>query len=162
MLVPLFLAQCATYYRIFKKESEYFTAREKVILEKTTDAIGFGSGFDPDLKIDYVFSHSTVKGKAEKKKPLMEKALAGFKSEEVTAFYEKMFRMKLIIEYKMEDARKDEDWNEYTHMKKYILPSYRIYFEMLEESVATAVPGYTKTRDKRKALIRAEVKKEFE
>lgn len=162
LLLPLFLVQCATYYKFFKTESEYYTEGEKVILAQTTAAIGFRSGFDPDLKLDYVYSHSAVKDNAAKKKQKMIKALQAFKPGEVTAFYEKIFRLKRLIEYTMEEAKADEDWNDYTHIKKYVLPSFAVYFNLLEKSVLEVVPAYVDSMKKRKAVIEAEVKLEFD
>ncbi len=162
LLVPLFLVQCATYYRFFKSESKFFTEGEKVILAKTTAAIGFKSGFDPDLKLDFVYSHSSVKEGAVKKQKDLKDVLQSLKAEDVTAFYEKIFRLKRLIEYTMDETKKDEDWNDYTHIKKYILPSFVIYFNLLEKSVLQVVPEYGKTIERRKEFIDAEVGVEFD
>ncbi len=165
LLAPFFLVQCSSIPfvgKFFRSESKFFTEGEKIILTKTTTVIGYNYSFDPDLKLDYIYSNSPDIEIAKKKEKDFKKVLESFKKEEITSFYEKIYRLKLILTYSMEEAKKDKDWNDYTLIKKYIFPGFTIYYDMLEKNVLKIVPEYKGAADKNKALIEGEVKKEFD
>ena len=162
LLIPFMLTQCSYYYRIFKKESKFFTEQEKVILAQTTRAIDFNYSFDPDIKLDCIFAN-TDGGKIEKKKEdAFKKVLESFKKEEVTSFFETIYRLKLTIEYTMKEAKEDKEWNDYTYISKYIVPGFTIYYNMLEKHVFQVVPEYKETFVKKKKEIEVRIAKEFD
>jgi len=165
LLMPVFLVQCSSIPfvgKFFRSESKFFTEGEKVVLSQTTKAIGYNFSFDPDLKLDYIYSNSSDVELAKKKEKDFKKVLESFKKEEITSFYEKIYRLKLLLTYTMEEAKKDKDWNDYTLIKKYILPGFTVYYDMLERNVYKIVPEYKETAVKKKALIEGKVKKEFD
>jgi hypothetical protein len=159
LLLPLLLIlNCSTWYQLTKKESKYYTEEEKLILEATTAAIDFGYGFDPSLKLDYVYKAGIFSEKeiADKNKKMLE-VLRKIEKEKVVAFYEKMFRLKEIITWKMNNAQKDREWDDYTLISKYILPDTEKYVEMLEKNVILIDQNYKKTIEERKGEIKKQV-----
>ena len=159
LLLPLFLIlNCSTWYQLTKKESRYYTEEEKLILEATTAAVDFRYGFDPSLELDYVYKAGTFSEKelTDKNKKMLE-VLRKIDREKVVAFYEKMFRLKEIITWNMNNAQKDGEWDDYTLISKYILPDTEKYVEMLEKNVILIDQNYKRTIEERKGEIKKQV-----
>ena len=159
LLLPLLLIlNCSTWYQLTKKESRYYTEEEKLILEATTAAIDFRYGFDPSLELDYVYKAGTFSEKelTDKNKKMLE-VLRKIDREKVVAFYEKMFRLKEIITWNMNNAQKDGEWDDYTLISKYILPDTEKYVEMLEKNVILIDQNYKRTIEERKGEIKKQV-----
>ena len=162
LLLPVLLLQCSTWYQLTKKESKYYTEEEKQILEAATSAVDFRYGFDPNLELDYVYKAGTFSEKelADKNKKMLE-VLRKFDKQKVVAFYEKMFRLKEIITWNMNNAQKDKEWDDYTLISKYILPDTENYVEMLEKNVILIDQNYKNTIQERKGEIRKQVEAEL-
>ncbi|NLV66389.1 MAG: hypothetical protein GXY14_01820 [Spirochaetes bacterium] len=159
LLLPLLLIlNCSTWYQLTKKESRYYTEEEKLILEATTAAVDFRYGFDPSLELDYVYKAGTFSEKelTDKNKKMLE-VLRKIDREKVVAFYEKMFRLKEIITWNMNNAQKDGEWDDYTLISKYILPDTEKYVEMLEKNVILIDQNYKRTIEERKGEIKKQV-----
>jgi len=158
LLLPLFMLNCGLWYSFTKKESTYYTEEEKVMLDATTAAIDFRYGFDPGLELDYVyragnFPDRELEGKSKK----MLEALKQFDKQKVVAFFEKMFRLKETLSLRMKEAEKDEEWEDYTLLQKYILPDMEKYIEMLEKNVLLIDRDYKNTIEERKGAIKKQV-----
>jgi len=161
-LLPLFLLQCSTWYQLTKKESKYYTVEEKQILEATTASVDFRYGFDPSLELDYVYKAGTFSEKElEDKNKKMLEVLRGIDRAKVIAFYEKMFRLKEIITWNMNNAQNEKEWDDYTLISKYILPDTEKYVEMLEKNVILIDQNYKNTIQERKGEIRKQVELEL-
>ena len=162
ILLPLFLLQCSLWQQITRKESTFYTEEEKQILEVSTAAIDFRYGFDPSLELDYVYraGNFTDKELEGKSKRLLE-ALKKFDREKVVAFYEKMYRLKEILAWNMNNAQQEKEWDDYTLLSKYIIPDTEKFVEMLEKSVILIDQNYKKTIEERKAGIKKQVEAEL-
>ena len=164
LLLPvLLLTECTTWYRITKKESKYYTPLELNILADTTAAIDFKYGFDPDLKLDYIymagsFSDQEISSKEKK----LKEALLKYKPEEVISFYEKIYRLTEIQSWYMNDYKKDEDWAESTLIEKYLLPDTKKFLEILEKNVVFIDENYRNIKEERKRVIKEEVIKDLD
>lgn len=163
LLLPVFFLQCSTWYQLTKKESKYYTEEEKQILEVTTAAVDFRYGFDPTLELDYVYKAGTFSEKElEDKNRKMLEVLRGIDKAKAVAFYEKMFRLKEIITWRMNEAQQDKEWNDYTLISKYILPDTEKYVEMLEKNVILIDQNYKNIIQERKGEIKKQVQMELE
>jgi len=162
LLLPLMFTQCSVWYNLTKKESKYYTQDEIVLLQETTSASGFSYGFDPDLDLDYIYIAGTYSDKelAAKEKAQRD-VISAYETERVTAFYEKIFRLKSIIEWNMNYYKKKEKWEEYTLLKTYILPDTEKFVEMLEKNLLLINRDYRNIIEKRKKKISADVEKEL-
>lgn len=159
LLIPaVIFTQCTTWYRLTKKESKYYTPAEMIILTETTAAADFRYGFDPDLKLDYVYMAGSFSASeiALKEKKLRD-TLLKFKTEEVILFYEKIYRLTEILTWNMNDYKKDKDWAEATLIEKYLLPDTKKFLEMLEKNVIIIDVKYRTTIEERKRIIKQEV-----
>lgn len=158
LLLPLFLLQCSTWYQITRKESKYYTEEEKQILEVTTAAVDFRYGFDPSLELDYVYAAGKFSEKElEDKNKKMLEVLRKIDKTKVVEFYEKMYRLKEIITWHMNEARQESEWDDYTLISKYILPDTEKYVEMLEKNVILIDQNYKNTIQERKGEIKKQV-----
>ena len=162
LILPIFMVQCAYYYKWFGAESSLYTVQEQKILQETMEVTDFGYGFDQRMKLDYVFmlQHST-KGMAKKKKAvtaIMKKA----GPKQAVVFYEKIYRLYLVTRYTMEEAKEAEDWNDYTYVNKYLLPPLKLYTSIIREATLNVSGAYKKTIGTRHKEIEAEVKKDFD
>lgn len=159
LLIPVvILTQCTTWYRLTKKESKYYTPIEMNILADTTAAIDFRYGFDPDLELDYIYmagNFSTSEFLLKEKK--LKDALLKYKTEEVIAFYEKIYRLTEILAWNMNDYKEDKEWAESTLIEKYLLPDTKKFLEMLEKNVILIDVQYRNTIEERKRVIKEEV-----
>lgn len=159
ILLPLiFLLQCSTWYQLTKKESKYYTPLEINILTDTTNAVDFRFGFDPDMKLDYIymagnFSQSELAAREKK----MRDALSKYTKEEAVLFYEKIFRLTEIQTWKMNNYKKEEDWPEAALIEKYLLPDTVKFLEMLEKNVILIDANYRTIIEERKRIIREQV-----
>lgn len=164
LLIPvLLLTQCTTWYRLTKKESKYYTSAEKIILADTTSAIDFRYGFDPDLKLDYIYmagNFSTSEFLLKEKQ--LKDALLKYKAEEVIAFYEKIYRLTEILTWHMNDYKEDEEWAEATLIEKYLIPDTKKFLEILEKNVILIDVQYRNIIEERKRVIKEEVVKDLD
>jgi hypothetical protein len=155
-------AQCSVWYNLTKKESNYYTPDEIVLLKETTSAAGFSYGYDPDLDLDYIYIAGNY---SDKELAAKEKAqrdiLSSYETERVTAFYEKIFRLKSIIEWNMNYYGKNEKWEERTLIKKYILPDTVKFVEILEKNLLMINRDYRNIIEERKKKISSNVDKEL-
>jgi len=164
LIIPvLILAQCSTWYKLTKKESEYYTPAEMKILIDTTDAADFRYGFDPDLELDYIYMAGRfTSSELVSKEKNMKTALLKYSREEVVNFYEKIYRLSEILAWNVKDYKEDEDWTEATLIEKYLLPDTLKFLEMLEKNVIHIDEKYRSIINKRKKIIREQVIKELD
>ncbi len=162
LILPFMLMQCSLWYNLTKKESKYYSPDELALLQETTSVSGFGYGFDPDLDLDYVYVAGTYSAKElEAKAKAMRDVLIKYDSKRSVAFYEKLFRLKSIIEWNMNYYNKKETWEKYTLIKKYILPDTEKYVEMLEKNILLIDRNYSGIIEERKKQIKSNVEKEL-
>lgn len=164
LLIPVvLLTQCTTWYKITKKESKYYTPAEKSMLADTTSAIDFRYGFEPDLELDYIYMAGNFSAsELAAKEKIMKDVLQKYRTEEVTAFYEKIYRLTEILTWYMNDYREDEDWTETTLIEKYLLPDTKKFLEMLEKNVILIDVKYRNTIEERKRIIKEQVKEDLD
>jgi len=164
LLIPvLILTQCSTWYKLTRKESDYYTPAELKILIDVTDAADFRYGFDPDLELDYIymagkFSSSELASKETK----MKDTLSKYSRDELINFYEKIYRLTEILAWNIKDYKADEDWAEATLIEKYLLPDTLKFHEMLEKNVIRIDEKYRSIINQRKKVIREQVIRELD
>ncbi len=162
LLLPLMFSQCSVWYNLTKKESKYYTPDELVLLKETTSAAGFSYGYDTNLDLDYIYIEGTY---SDKELAAKEKAqrdiISAYEIERVTAFYEKIFRLKSIIQWNMNYYEKKEKWAEYTLIKKYILPDTEKFVEILEKNLLLINRSYRDIIEERKKKINSDVDTEL-
>lgn len=162
LLLPFMLTQCSLWYKITKKESKYFSTEELVLLEKTTAVSGFSYGFDPDLKLDYIYVAGTYSDKElNAKSKALREVLTQYDYDQIESFYEKIFRLQSILEWNMNYYNKKEKWGEHTLIKTYILPDTEKYVEMYEKNLLLINRSYKDTIEERKKQIKSNVDKEL-
>ncbi|PKL16439.1 MAG: hypothetical protein CVV49_16235 [Spirochaetae bacterium HGW-Spirochaetae-5] len=145
MILPLLLVECKStlWNAITKKESKLYTDSELIMLEEVTASIDFRYGFEPDLKLDYVFKAGRFTDKEiQSKAPEMKKVLAKYKPEEIISFYGKIVQMRDAHVSEMNEYRQDEDWNDATYIEKYILPEAELFLDILEKNMMQINSSY--------------------
>ena len=166
----LFLTRCAAYYNIISftnPKSTFYTEEEKKLLEKTVKSIDFDSGYDPALDLDYVYplTPGFTEFKAGDKD--LSRALEGSDNETLIGYSEKIYRLKMITEMRMDKYRADGNWKNYTFINKYLLPPLTYYSGAVEKQALKRDRKYQNEIDSRKDTIEQKVKydmykKEFE
>ena len=155
----IFFLQCSTGV---KKTSPLYSSLDKDILARTTEAINYNYGYEEDLELDYFYfdSYRDLKRNNPKIKNFRE-AAKKFKLKNLISFYEKIYRLKLSTEIKMEQFKEDEEWKDYVYIKNYIYPPLEKYFSLLERTVLGRSRSYKRKIKKRKKIIKAEVEEEI-
>ena len=162
LLLPFMLTQCSVWYNLTKKESRYYSPDELVLLQETTAVSGFSYGFDPDLELDYIYVAGTYSAKElDAKSRAMRDVLTKYEYDRIKSFYEKIYRLKSIIEWNMNYYKKKEDWEKYTLIKTYILPDTEKYVEMYEKNIQLINRSYKDIIEERKKQIKSDVDKEL-
>jgi hypothetical protein len=146
MILPLLLVECKSslWNRITKKESKLYTSSELIMLDEITASIDFRYGFEPDLRLDYVFKAGRFTDKEiQAKAPEMKKVLVKYKPEEIISFYGKIVQMKDAQVSAMNEYREDEDWEDATYIEKYILPEAEMFLDILEKNMIQVNSSYS-------------------
>ncbi len=161
-ILPFLLMSCSTWTDLTKKESSFYTEKEKIILEETTSSISFRYGYETDIEIDYVyaagkFSSSDIQAKSSKMKEVLKK----YSTKEIISFYEKIYRMKEIASWKKNDYKKDKDWAKFTLLEKYLLPEIELFTDVLEKNVLSLAGEYSSVINQRKKQISLDVADEL-
>jgi len=159
VLMPLFLVQCTMWNSFFKKESTYFNAQDKQILESTLNSIDFDYGYDNEIDLDYVFVSSFSKEETSANRGNFEKALKRYDIKTAVMFYEKIYRLKSITVFKMNGYKNSGNWKEFTYIKKYHFPPLEKYTELLEKYILKKNKNYGKQIKTRKKIIDQDVVK---
>jgi hypothetical protein len=145
MILPLLLVECKSslWNRITKKESKLYTDSELLMLNEVTASIDFRYGFDQDLELDYVFKAGKFTDKEiQAKAPEMRKVLVKYKSEEIIAFYGKIFQLRNIQTSEMNYHRQKKNWEDATYIEKYILPEAEMFLDILEKNMIQINSSY--------------------
>lgn len=91
----------------------------------------------------------------------MRGVLTKYEYDRIESFYEKIFKLKSIIEWNMNYYKKKEKWEKYTLIKTYILPDTEKYVEMYEKNILLINRSYKDIIEERKKQIKANVDKEL-
>jgi hypothetical protein len=117
--VMIFAAGCAL---LPVRDDSIFSPAEKKLLEKTTEALDFGFGYDEEVGLDYIHSHSF----SEANIPAREKALAATLKDvdpgDLLRFYGKVYRLGVMMRHRMAGYEKERNWRQYTYIKNYLIP----------------------------------------
>lgn len=157
LIIPFIFADCAMFYSIFRKNSDFYSSKEQKILSKTTKSINYDYGYDPDMDLDYIFSFSYSDLNKRKNERDFVKTVREFDGKALLSYYEKIVGLKVKTEFKMELYKEKEKWNDYTYIKKYYMPPLDNYLEMLENQVKIINTDYAKKINDRKNVIKDEV-----
>ncbi|MBP7737363.1 MAG: hypothetical protein KA369_15390 [Spirochaetes bacterium] len=160
----LLLTRCATYYHMFDftvPRSNFYTEQEKEILEKTTKSIEFDYGYNPNLDLDYVFP--VTKGYTEFKAgdKDLSRALDGVDSTTLIAYSEKVYRLRKMTAMRMEKYRTSGQWDNYTLISKYLMPSLDFYSGMVEKQAMKRDRDYMNNIEKKRKDLDRKTKQEM-
>lgn len=139
LLLSIQFIQCSSFS---KKGSTFFTNKEKEILKASTAAMGYDYSYDAEIDLDYIFSNPYSSAGIKNKNLQLEKSLKKFDRSSVIIFYEKVYMLKVKTLSLISTYKEDEEWKEYTHIKKYLYPVLEKYFESLEKVVLKINPKY--------------------
>ena len=153
LLFLIFFSGCSLYYSMFKKESEYYSPKEIEILEKTLSVIDCNYGYDVDVELDYIYSDSYGKIDISKKGKAILEVLKIYTPADAILFYEKIYLLKTTTELMMKEFKEDEDWPEYTHLEKYLLPPISDYLSVLEKQILKIDLSYNDKISERKLIL---------
>jgi len=153
-ITPLFFISCSSFYGFFGEKSDFYSKSDIDILEKTTASIDFNYGYDPVVSLNYVFAFAHGEKNLKGNEAKFNGVLNGIDTTSLIQFYEKMYKLKSMTVYKMEDYEWTKDWKNYTYVNKYLLPGFDLFFTLLENQVFLRDKSY---RDKV-----AKIKKEID
>ncbi len=167
IIIPLLLMNCASFYKVwykmFDKTSSYFTTEELAVHRAATEAADYNYGYDPDLGLDYVFDATREPESLRTRKKNMAGALREYETEQVIAYFEKIYRLREMTEKRMEKAAVQPsvgkpDWEKYTYIEKYLLPPLDTYATLLESYVILRDRGYRSIINDRKKAIEEDLR----
>jgi hypothetical protein len=155
--LPLFVLGCqsAIWIALTKKESKLYTEKEKIILMDTTSAVNYSYGYDPDLRMDYLFIAGKFTDKEiTAKSPEMKKAMLKYNPDEITSFYEKIVRLQETQFWKIDNLTKNKKWINVTFIQNEFLPETELFLSILEKNVIQTNPQYALNIENRKDAIK--------
>ncbi|GEM_PF-642058 len=165
-IVQALLAGCAL---LPVPESSYFSDSQRQILERTTRAIDFGYGYDTDVMLNYVFPFAGGDIKTEAREKDFAAAVRDVNEREYLAFYEKLYRLRSLMHYKLEHYRTFKSWTYYTYLNNYLLPPFEKYHELAlkqlldkNPSIEDKLPGIRSRIDREVNLYFMELERERE
>ena len=123
------------------RDESIFTPSEKRILERATEALDYGYGYEREIGIDYIISYSF----SETNMPAREKALAAALKDqdvsEIIGFYSKIYRLGVTMRYRIEAFEKDKDWKQYTYLKNYLVPPLEAFTAHIRKQLLARDPS---------------------
>ncbi len=161
VILPLLLVQCASFYGIFRVDSTFYNDTELQILAKTTEAIRYDYGYDPDIDIEYVFTYSANDLDIKKMEQNLEKTLSTLDTPALVKYYEKLYTLKVKTLYTLELLRDKKIWNNFTYIEKHYLVDLNTYVDLIEKQVSRRDALYAGTIIQRKNLIKDQVEDEL-
>jgi len=139
----------------------YSSDIEKQILDETTKSIDYNYGFDEEFEIVYFYFDSfKAKESVWKNKKFFE-VTKKYKLKQLIPFYEKIYKLKVITEYHLNNFKKDEDWKEYLYFRDYLLPPLERYANLLKKVLIRRSWSYKKKIKTRQKELEAEAKEEL-
>ncbi len=157
-LLVLFVSGCSTFYELKRDYSTFFTEVQQELFEKTSEAAGFGSGFDDSLYLDYVFV--TDPGKESSSKETVQDLKKIFTKAGQDAsldFMSRILYLKELTVCKMNDYENSESWTEYTAIRNYLLPSMEKYYSSAEAGCSAAWPSLKNALKGKKEIYDKEI-----
>ncbi len=137
-LVLIFAGGCAF---LPVRDDSIFSPAQKKLLEKTTEALDYGYGFDEEIGLDYIHSHSF----SETNVPAREKALAAALKDsgpdDILEFYKKVYRLGAMMRHKMAEYEKERDWKQYTYVKNYMIPPLDAFAGHIRKQLRPTTPS---------------------
>jgi len=133
---------CSTISSWTYKENMYFTAAEKAVIDDVALSIDFRRGYDSNIKLNYMYAAGKFSEKEYRSREnLFVQSLKAYKASECLAVYKKTYEMELIAEKNLYEYKEDEEWENYTYIKKYILPEIKLFNKIFEQSLRKAHPS---------------------
>ena len=137
-LVLIFAGGCAL---LPVRDDSIFSPAQKKLLENTTEALDYGYGFDEEIGLDYIHSHSF----SETNLPAREKALAAALKDsgpdDILEFYKKVYRLGAMMRHKMAAYEKERDWKQYTYVKNYMIPPLDAFAGHIQKQLLAMSPS---------------------
>lgn len=116
---------------------------QKALLEKTTQALDYGYGYDMNFELGYIYNHSFSKLNREQKEKAFSEIVMKADNGQYISFYLIIYQIKAEMRFRMQKFREDKSWKNYTYLKKYLLPPTEQYLDILEKYLLLKVPGIT-------------------
>jgi hypothetical protein len=157
------------------KENDYYTRQQMEMIEKTSDSINLGFGFDSRIDINYFFFKTEmenegktafggitpseeIEGEAQFDKDRITnsytKAINQYNDTEQADFYERVYRLYSMIEYLQDYYRRNKKWRLFNLMRLELYPATRYYMDITEYHFKTNKPQLYNVLVKRKSEIK--------
>ncbi len=155
-IIPVILLQCSLFSI---KNNDYYSKGELSILEKTLDILDYGYGYDDDVELNYIYAYSYSNSNIDKKEKRFAKAINKIDIDILIPFYEKILRLYLITDHKMNEYKKDSEWKDYNFIKNDIYQPLERYLTLLQRYLLKREPSLKTAIDKRRDAIQKEIEK---
>lgn len=144
ILLLMFLPGCAFFlkYEMFQKKSTYFTEDEKELLGKALEAVGYGWGFDPEEKLEYVYPYTDDSLSLQGKDAVLRGVLSSADESLRVSLYEKIYVLKHEMEIRLQEYEAKEKWKEHTYLKKYLYPPMQQFYDSYETAIRALSADY--------------------
>ena len=158
----LVLLLCAPGYALGQVQGDrFFTPGERALFEKTTRVLDYGNGYDPEVELLYVFPYSSQAVAPEKREKAFGEAVKDVSASELTALYEKVYRLTSATRYRARRYGDTQKWKYYTYLQNYLLPPLERYLELLRKHAIGKDPSYEELFPTRKKRIDAMVSRYY-
>ncbi len=122
-------------------ESAYFSGGQRQILERTTRAIDFGYGYDTDIMLNYVYPFNAGEIKIGAREKDFAAAVRDVDEREYLLFYEKIYKLRSLMHYKLENYKSLGEWKYYTYLNNYLMQPFEKYHELTLKQLLGKNPG---------------------
>ncbi len=152
LLLPvlLFLASCTTMQA---GETGFFTPAELSVLDKTTQAMDYGYGYDDEVELNYVFVFSSGEMSPERREKEFASAVKDMSASEMLPFFDRVYRLESMMRYKINKYRLTRKWKYYTYLQNYLLPPMDTYLSLVQKYLLIKAPDLESNLPKRKVRI---------
>lgn len=132
------------------KESAFFTAEQKDLLEKTVQALDYGYGYDGYLDLNYIYSYSYSDTGAAQKEKEFAKIISATDGQKLFKYFIKTYKLQAMTNYKRDRFKARKNWKQYNYLKNNLSPALDRYFMLLQKLTYAKDPSFKETFEKRK------------
>ncbi len=141
MLLPLLIAFAGGCAAMPVRDDSIFTPTQKRILEKTTEALDYGYGYDYEEGLDYIHSYAFSETNMPAREKTLAAALEDFATGEILGFYSKLYRLGIIMQFRIEEYEREKAWKQYTYLKNYLLPPVEVFTGHIRKQLLARDPS---------------------
>ncbi|MDY6934108.1 MAG: hypothetical protein SVZ03_07785 [Spirochaetota bacterium] len=156
IIVATILCGCTLFQA---KKNSLLTESEISILDKTTNALDYGYGYDREIELDYIYSHSFSEQGYDQKEEAFAKIVNKINPNIIAIFHEKIYRIYAMTDYKMNKYKNDAKWKYHIFIKNELFPPLDKYLSLLQKYISKRDSTFVEDFNYKRKLIDKDVER---